>query len=79
MAKTRRAMVVDEGPMVGGVTSEIAALIQENLFSDLKGPVIRVGAYPLPSPHSPPLVEAIIPGIDRIVSAGLRLVERKRP
>jgi len=78
VAKTRRAMVVDEGPMVGGVTSEIAALIQENLFSDLKGPVIRIGAYPLPPPHSPPLVEAIIPGIDRIVSAGLRLVEGKR-
>ena len=79
VAKTRRAMVVDEGPMIGGVTSEIAALIQENLFSDLKGPVIRVGAYPLPPPHSPPLVEAIITGIDRIFSAGLRLVEENKP
>jgi pyruvate dehydrogenase E1 component beta subunit len=72
-------MVVDEGPMIGGVTSEIAAIIQENLFSDLKGPVIRIGAYPLPPPHSPPLVEAIIPSVDRIVSEALRLVEGKRP
>lgn len=77
VAKTKRAMVVDEGPMVGGVTSEIAALIQENLFSDLKGPVMRIGAQHLPPPHSPPLVEAIIPSVDRIVQTALRLVEGK--
>ena len=77
VGKTKRAMVVDEGPMVGGVTSEIAAVIQENLFYDLKGPVARVGAQHLPPPHSPPLVEAIIPGVDRIVQTALRLVEGK--
>ncbi|MGH7771850.1 MAG: alpha-ketoacid dehydrogenase subunit beta [Candidatus Binatia bacterium] len=74
VAKTKRAMVADEGPIVGGVTSEIAAIIQENLFSDLKGPVVRVGACPLPAPHSPPLVEAMVPGVDKIVSAALSLV-----
>ena len=79
VAKTKRAMVVDEGSMVGGVTSEIAAIVQENLFSDLKAPVIRVGAHPLPPPHSPPLVEAIVPSVDRILSAALGLVEGKRP
>jgi pyruvate dehydrogenase E1 component beta subunit len=78
VAKTKRAMVVDEGPMIGGVTSEIAAIIQEDLFSDLKGPVIRVAAYPLPPPHSPPLVEALIPDVDEIISAALRLVEQKK-
>ena len=78
VAKTRRAMVVDEGLMVGGVTAEVAALIQENLFSDLKGPVIRVAAHHLPPPHSPPLVEAMVPGVERIVSAALRLVEGKK-
>lgn len=77
VAKTKRTMVVDEGPMVGGVTSEIAAVIQENLFPDLKGPVVRVGAQHLPPPHSPPLVEAIIPSVDRIVQTALRLAEGK--
>jgi pyruvate dehydrogenase E1 component beta subunit len=72
-------MVVDEGPMVGGLTSEIAAIIQENLFSDLKGPVVRVGAYPIPPPHSPPLVEAILPSVERIVSGALGLVDGKKP
>lgn len=77
VAKTKRAMVVDEGPMVGGVTSEIAAVVQENLFSDLKGPVVRVGAQHLPPPHSPPLVEAMIPDVKKIVGAALRLAEGK--
>ncbi len=75
VAKTKRAMVIDEGPMVGGVTSEIAAIIQENLFSDLKGPVRRIGCQPLPPPHSGPLVEAIVPSVEGIVSTALELSE----
>jgi acetoin:2,6-dichlorophenolindophenol oxidoreductase subunit beta len=78
VAKTRRAMVADEGWVVGGVSSEIAALIQENLFSDLKGPVLRIATQPLPPPHSPNLVAAIVPGVDEIVAAALRLVEGKK-
>ena len=80
VAKTQRALVLDEGPMIGGLSAEIAALIQENLFSDLKGPVIRIGAQPIPPPHSPPLVEAMIPDVDQVVSAVMRLAEGgKRP
>ena len=74
VAKTRRAMVVDEGPIVGGLVAELTAMIQENLFSDLKGPVVRVGAHHLPPPHSGPLVDAMVPGVERIVSDALRLV-----
>lgn len=74
VAKTRRALVLDEGPMVGGITAEIASVIQENLFSDLKGPVVRVGAQPIPPPHSPPLVDAMVPDVDQILSASLRLL-----
>lgn len=75
VVKTGRAIVLDEGPMVGGLSAEIAALIQENLFSDLKGPVVRLGAQPIPPPHSPPLVEAMIPGVDQIIDAVMRLAE----
>jgi pyruvate/2-oxoglutarate/acetoin dehydrogenase E1 component len=78
VAKTRRALVLDEGPMIGGVSAEIAALIQENLFSDLQSPVVRVAAQPIPTPHSPPLVEAVIPDVDQIVSTVMRLAEGGR-
>jgi len=50
-------------------------MIQENLFSDFKGPVIRIGAQPIPPPHSPPLVDAMIPDVDQIVDAVIRLAE----
>ena len=75
VAKTKRAIVLDEGPMIGGLSAEIAAMIQENLFSDLKGPVVRIGAQHIPPPHSPPLVDAMIPDVDQIVDAVMRLAE----
>ena len=50
---------------------ELAATIQENLFSDLKAPVIRFGAYFIPPPHSGPLVEAMVPSVERIEAATL--------
>jgi pyruvate dehydrogenase E1 component beta subunit len=75
VAKTKRALVLDEGPLIGGLSAEIAASIQENLFSELKGPVIRLAAQPIPPPHSPPLVEAMIPDVDQIVDAVMRLAE----
>lgn len=78
VAKTRRAIIVDEGSVVGGITAEVAALIQENVFSDLRAPVIRVASYHLPPPHSPPLVEAMVPNVERIVSAALRVVGGKK-
>ena len=75
VAKTKRAIVLDEGPMIGGLSAEIAALIQENLFSDLKGPVVRIAAQPMPPPHSPPLVDAMIPDVDQVIDAVMRLAE----
>jgi pyruvate/2-oxoglutarate/acetoin dehydrogenase E1 component len=75
VAKTKRAIVLDEGPGIGGISAEIAALIQENLFSELKGPVLRIAAQPIPPPHSPPLVDAMIPDVDQIVGAVMRLAE----
>ncbi|HEY3305208.1 MAG TPA: alpha-ketoacid dehydrogenase subunit beta [Candidatus Binatia bacterium] len=77
VAKTKRAIIVDEGPIVGGLTAELAATIQENLFSDLKAPVIRVGAAFIPPPHSGPLVEAMVPNVERIETSALRLVGGK--
>jgi hypothetical protein len=41
--------------------------------------VVRLAAQPIPPPHSPPLVEAMIPGVDQIVDAVMRLAEGGRP
>jgi len=37
--------------------------------------VIRVGASFIPPPHSGPLVEAMVPSVERIEAEALRLAE----
>ncbi|MET4898714.1 transketolase C-terminal domain-containing protein [Sphingomonadaceae bacterium jetA1] len=55
VAKTRRAVVVHEAVTPFGVGAEISARIHEELFSDLKAPVRRVGSNFQPVPFSKPL------------------------
>ena len=59
--KTSRVIVVDEGYGRYGVTSELAATIQEAAFFDLEGPVKRMGAMHVPIPFSPPLEDSTVP------------------
>jgi acetoin:2,6-dichlorophenolindophenol oxidoreductase subunit beta len=61
VGKTRRAVVVHEAVRNFGVGAEIAALLQEHLFSDLKAPVQRVGANHSPVPFSKTLETAFVP------------------
>jgi pyruvate dehydrogenase E1 component beta subunit len=44
-----------------GVGAEIAALLQEELFGQLKAPVQRVGAPHCPVPFAKPLEMAFVP------------------
>jgi len=48
--KTRRALIVHEHPKRGGIGGEIAAVITENCFKELKVPVKRIGAANCPLP-----------------------------
>ncbi|MBM4275271.1 MAG: alpha-ketoacid dehydrogenase subunit beta [Deltaproteobacteria bacterium] len=52
-AKTRRVVIVHEAPKTGGIGGEIAAVIAEKAFGDLKAPVMRVGAPFTPVPRRP--------------------------
>jgi acetoin:2,6-dichlorophenolindophenol oxidoreductase subunit beta len=61
VGKTRRAVVVHEAVRNFGVGAEIAAMLQEHLFSDLKAPVQRVGANHSPVPFSKTLEMAFVP------------------
>lgn len=67
--KTRRLVLVEEAPRFAGFTGEIASTIQESMFGLLAAPVVRVGALHAPIPHSPPLIEAIVPQQSDIESA----------
>jgi acetoin:2,6-dichlorophenolindophenol oxidoreductase subunit beta len=67
--RTGHAVVVDEAPMFGSVASELAALIQEQAFSNLKAPVVRISGARAPVPFSPPLIEANLPQPTQIADA----------
>ncbi len=78
VARTRRAVVVDEGVLDFGITAEIAALIHSELFGELLAPVARVGAVHAPIPFSPPLEEAAVPQVADIVAAVRRCLGEER-
>ena len=69
--KTGRVVGVSEGYKTGSFISELAMVIQEQLFDWLDAPIARVCAADVPVPMSEPLEDAAIPSVDRI-AAGIR-------
>jgi pyruvate dehydrogenase E1 component beta subunit len=67
--KTKRAMVLDFGYEFCGISSEIAAFVNEKLFGCLKAPVVRVGLPDIPTPASPILEKLYYPNKDGIITA----------
>ncbi|NRA02736.1 MAG: alpha-ketoacid dehydrogenase subunit beta [Myxococcales bacterium] len=71
-ARTRRAVVVEEGWRNVGVGAEIAARLQEHLFYDLEAPVQRVAAADVPTPYAKNLERLALPCADQVVEAVLK-------
>jgi pyruvate dehydrogenase E1 component beta subunit len=69
VAKTNRALCVEEGWPSYGVTAEIAARISKACFDDLDAPVERVGMAEVPLPYAKNLETAAMPNEDRIAAA----------
>jgi pyruvate/2-oxoglutarate/acetoin dehydrogenase E1 component len=67
--KTSKVVVLHEGTRSCGVGAEVAALIAEEAFEDLDGPVVRVTAPDTPIPFSPPLERAVLPQVDDVREA----------
>lgn len=69
VTRTSRCVIVHEDYPLFGVGAELAARLAGELFETLDAPVARVGAHFWPIPFSPPLEEATLPSVDRIVQA----------
>src|SRR5690606_12124974 len=52
VAKTNRAVLVEEGWPYGGITATVAAIIQEEAFDYLDAPVLRVTQADVPMPYA---------------------------
>ncbi len=74
VARTHRAVVVDEGWRSVGMSAEIAARIAEGAFYDLDAPVARVAAVEVPIPYPRHLEQAALPNVDRITAAARQVV-----
>jgi 2-oxoisovalerate dehydrogenase E1 component beta subunit len=59
--KTSKVVVLHEATRSCGVGAEVCALIAQEAFEDLDGPVVRVTAPDTPIPFSPPLERAVLP------------------
>jgi len=74
LARTRRAIIVEEAWRSGGFAAEVSARILEQAFFELDAPVQRVCGAEVPIPYARQLEEAALPSVARIVAAARALI-----
>jgi 2-oxoisovalerate dehydrogenase E1 component len=67
--KTRRCLIVHEDNLTAGFGAEIAATLGKEVFFDLDAPIERMAMPDVPSPHSPTLLDSVLPNVASIVQA----------
>lgn len=75
LAKTNRVVVVNEAPMTCGFAGEIVARISDKAFDLLDAPPLRVTRMDTPVPWAKDLELHVLPSVDKIVTAALRVVK----
>ena len=65
--KTSKVLLVHEDTRTGGMAGELAATITETVFEYLDGPILRVTAPDTPVPYSPPLEDAFLPNVQKVL------------
>lgn len=73
VCKTGKVLIVHAANRLAGVGAEIAALIADEAFEWLDGPVRRLGGLDTPIPFSPPLEDAYRPNAEKVYLAAREL------
>ena len=76
LARTHRAVIVDEGWRSGGISAEIGMRIMESAFYELEAPVERVCTAEVPIPYPKHLEDAALPQAATIVATVRRMLRR---
>jgi pyruvate/2-oxoglutarate/acetoin dehydrogenase E1 component len=71
--RTNKVLIVHEDTLTGGIGAELAAILSEDLFEYLDGPITRVAAPDAPFPYAPPLEDTFLPNEDKILNAARKL------
>jgi pyruvate/2-oxoglutarate/acetoin dehydrogenase E1 component len=74
VAKTHRAVVIDEGWRSGSLAAEVSARIMEGAFYELDAPVARVCSREVPVPYAKHLEDAVLPQAENIARAASELL-----
>ena len=69
-----KVLIVHEDTRTGSIGESLAAILQEEIFEFLDGPVRVVGALDTPVPYSPPLEEYFLPSEEQIETAARALM-----
>ncbi len=64
-----------EDNITAGFGAEISATLAVEAFFDLDAPPRRIAMPDIPSPHSPVLLEAVVPAVDQIADAMRDMIE----
>jgi pyruvate dehydrogenase E1 component beta subunit len=72
--KTGRVAVVHEAVKRGGVGGDIAAMLMEEAYDDLDGPVLRIAGRNTPIPYNLNIEKACVPSVEDIVAGVLNLI-----
>ena len=76
IAKTNRAVYVEEGWAFAGIGATIVATLQEEAFDDLDAPILRVHQADVPMPYAKGLEKAAKPSVERVLGACERVLYR---
>jgi pyruvate dehydrogenase E1 component beta subunit len=76
IAKTNRAVYVEEGWPLAGIGATIVSTIQEESFDDLDAPILRVHQADVPMPYAKSLEKAAKPSVERVIDACNRVLYR---
>ncbi len=75
VAKTGRLVTVEENPRLCGWGAEVSSIVAEELFWQLDGPIVRVTTPHVPLAAADHMEDAMLPTVDKIVSAVRELVD----
>ena len=71
--KNNKVFILHEDTRTGGIAGEITAIICEEAFEYLDGPVLRITAPDTPVPYSPPLEEFFLPKTADVLNTARKL------
>jgi 2-oxoisovalerate dehydrogenase E1 component beta subunit len=71
--RTSKVVLYHEAQRTGGIGAELSAILAEECFEHLDGPLVRVTAPDTPVPYAPPLEAAFLPDAKDLLEAARRL------